>query len=599
MRPLVSLTLAALASFGGGFAIARLVQTGATRPEERQGLSPALAERVAPPQPVTASPAEATERIAAVFALGKKSREFADDHALFLALQKLEARDFLAMADDLVALVKNPSGPFSEATAALCEAWIDRWLEVDGAGALHFLETSPFLDQLSSKRPSSDLTYCSATAEGGIFKTLSRRQREWTEQYLATLKSGPLREVGTYLLLKEAAQQDHAKAKLFLASLSDGGNRPAALQGYVAGLAAGDFRAGFATALAEPAGPLREGLLKTAMSGAAKRGVETVRELLDPIDDAALRRKLVISALQTLPHASRDDLLPWIIQESQRNVITGGLEEGYNEWGNAVASAVYLTNAAPAADWAVTLEGDPEKKMLVTLVNDWWASSHDAPGLRSWLASHAATLEPATAEKLARAVGNWMHGDAAATRAWAEALPPGALREQVRFQIALGTGAKGDLKQAAAVYESIAASDTSGALAKQLGAVLAAQDGSVAAEWALQRPEGPARVAAIQSVAEKWSERDAQGAAEWLKEMPPSIERDMAVREYAAKAVYADPVAAAGWVEQVADAAARGKAAEQVFWVWSWEDPVASRAWLRVLPGVEETWRTDFLQKAK
>ena len=240
---------------------------------------------------------------------------------------------------------------------------------------------------------------------------------------------------------------------------------------------------------------------------------------------------------------------------------------------------------------------DPEKKMLVALVGRWaW---QDAPALRSWLTDHATTLDVAVVQKLGDAVKKLAGQDPAATRAWAEALPNGPLREQVGFQIALSACAEGDFRQAAAAYEAVAATDPTGALAGQLAAALAGQDGAAAAEWAMQRSEGPARTAAVSAVAEQWSQRDPRGAAAWIEQMPPGAEHDAAVHEFVAKVVYADPPTAAEWVKQVTDPAKRAKAAEEVFFIWNSENPIASREWLRDLPGVEESWRAEFLRTRK
>ena len=591
MRSLLPFALAALAGLGVGFATTRF---GGTGPALLAGTpaahSTVVAEPAAKMDRPSSSPGGSKERIADVLSVGAKYRGLAEDHALFLAISKLEAPDFLAGADEMLALLMKADSPFGSRNLAVAEAWIEKWLEVDGTAALAFLGSSTKFKEVP---PGMSLINQVNSVQGGIFSVLARRQPVWTQQYLAALKPGPQRDVGVYQLLKESAQQNAAKSREILASFSEGANRPAAVQGYVTGLAARDVRAGFDVALAEAAGPFREGLFQVVLRSAAERGVGVVRELLDRIDDPALRRDLAGHSALELSWRSGDDLLPWLMEEAQRTPAASAANRGFDYWLTYVAQALGTRgDVARAVDWAATLANDPEKKLLLNLLSRW-----DETGLRSWLASHAELLDASVLEKLGRTIMDMARRDGAGTRAWAAALPSGALREQAQFQIALSSAAEGDVAPAVAAYASVAGNDTNGALAKQLAAVLAKQEGSAAAEWVMSLPNGQARAAAIGALAEQWSQRDPRGAAEWLGQMPPGAERDSAVGEYAAKVVYADPRAAAEWVAQVGDATARAKAAESVFWIWSNEDPIASRVWLRTLPGVDETWRADFLRK--
>jgi hypothetical protein len=596
MRTLFPLVLTALATFAVGFAGMRFISASAPRVQERQAAAAALSEPIAAsPAAADPSPAARSARIAAVLAFSEKHRSLSDDHALFLAISKLEARDFLAGAEEMLARFRKEDSPFGSPNLPLAEAWMERWLEVDSAGALRFLESSTILKEAP---PGRLLRSQVASVQGGLFAVLARRQPDWAQQYLTTLKPGAPREVGVFQLLNEFAQQNAAKGREMLAAFSEGADRRAAVQGYVTGLATADVRAGFDVAAAESAGPLRKELLELVLRKAAERGVGIVRELVDRVDDAALRRELVADAALEIAWRSRDDPLPWLMEEAQRTPSPRMAEGGFDPWPGAVAQAVRTTgDPVRALDWAATLLHDPEKKLLLSILGTW--DQRDNAGLRNWLASHSDTLDAAVLEKLGRTLVNLARRDGPGTRAWAAGLPPGRLREQAQFQIALSSAAEGDPTHATAAYASVAGRDTNGALAKQLATALATKDGAAAAKWATALPASPARTAAVSAVVEQWSQRDPYAAAEWLGQMPPGAERDSAVREYAGKVVYADPFAAAEWVEQVADPATRGKAAEAVFGTWKNEDPIASRAWLRALPGVDETWRADFLRKAK
>ena len=596
MRQLLPIAFTALASFAVGFAGMRRVERATPPIEEARVILPAPAQATALAESADGLAASSKERINAFAALCEKPAGLARDHDLFAALQKFDARDFAAAgADGLMALLAPPGKRVRDDATALCEAWMDRWLEVDAPGALHFLESWPMLHQPPNM--SGSLANSAFGFAGVTFKALARREPAWTFQHLAAQTAGPGRNVGIYVLLDQVAREDSAKARQYLASFSDGPNRRAALQGYVGGMAEMNVRAGFDVAMAEAAGPFREDLLMTAMRSASKRGVATVRDLLDRIDDPALRQKMATTALDGVTYRSREDPLPWIIEESQRSAVAGGHEAEYDWWRRAIAQAVQGPQVASAAEWAATLASDPGRKTLEKIGYEWaW---RNPVTMRAWLAENASTLDAAAVEKLHAGIARMTRGEAGAMQAWSDALPPGRLRDQVKFQIALSVGAKSGLGQVEAAYDSMAANDATGALAKQLAIVLADQDGPVAADWAMRRPAGPARDAAIKAVAGEWSQRDPRGAAEWLGQMPAGADRDAAVSEYAWKVVYADPAAAAEWVGQVADPAMRTQAAEKVFWLWKNENPIAARVWLRGMTGVDETWKTKFLKRQR
>ena len=598
MRHILPIAAAALASFVLGFAGIWWMDRASPPAGESRAVTLAPAQKSVPRVGRTdESPAASKERIDAVIANYHKDSGPTRDHDLYAALRKLDARDFPAGAEAMLALL-NPSPHWiSGSNRELCEAWIDCWLDVDAPGALRFLGTSPFLEKIDQSmkgmRP-EDRAYSLA---GAPYQVLARWEPDWTFQYLAGKPPGADRDVGIYVLLEQTARQDSAKARQFLASFSDGVNRRDAVQGFVAGLSEGNARASFDVAMAEAAGPFRQQLLMTAMGGASSRGVATVSELLDRIDDPEFRRKLAARAVWGIANGSRENPLPWIVEESRRPAMVAGWKDQYDQWSGSIAGAVQGANVAAAADWAASLAEDSEKKTLGKIAYDWAWRNPDS--LREWLEENASTLDATAMEKLSGGIERMTEEDAGAVRAWADSLPPGGLRDQVRFQIALDAGAKSDLARAASAYESVAANDLTGALAKQLATVLAKQDGSVAAEWAMRRPAGPARAAAITAVAGQWGQRDPHGAAAWIGQMPGGNDRDAAVREYAGKVVYADPAAAAEWVGQVADPSVRAEAAESVFWVWSMENPAASREWLRALTGVDEAWKVKFEKRVK
>jgi hypothetical protein len=596
MRTLLPFAGTAALSFILGYTLMRWHAPEAL-PRQQSYVSDSVVKTSKPDDSTDASTSSA--RIQTILELGQDIQGIEKEHAFFTALQKLDAGDLLAGADQFADLLKRTRKTSQDKASAMCEAWLECWLELDSPTALRWIENSTLLDDLYQAQNGTSLLNILSGPQSAAFKVLARRHPDWTRQYLAAREVGPRRDIGIYQLHNELARKDPGKAKGLLESFAGDANRAAAIQGYVAGMSVVDARAGFETALSEPTGPLRDELMQIVLRETSRRGVASVRELLDRIADPVLRRRMVAEAALNISWHSREDPLPWLMEEAQRPAPPGGTE-GYDYWTNYVGQALTTTvngDCAPAVNWAASLENDPDRKLLHRILGNW-ASSNPAAA-RDWLSAHPSALEGKGLDSFSSSLARMARNDAAATRAWADALPPGALRDRAQFQIALSSGTEGNLDQAIAAYRSVSTSDPKGELAKQLAVVLTKQDGAIAAQWATGMKEGDVRSAAIAAVAEQWTQIDPRGSAQWIVTLPPGAVRDRAVREFAAKVVYAEPVTAAEWVAQVADPGVRTEAARLVFTIWNWEDPVASRVWLRSLPGVEEKWRTDALHNTK
>lgn len=531
-------------------------------------------------KPQAASTA-AKERMEALLDLTKQPASLTRDHALATALLKLEAVDFPAGADEMIALLKQLRGTIKEVD--LTEAWMDRWLELDAPGALQFLSNSSFLAEIPSAVDRGwPLDTLAESGLGGVFKALARREPEWTRQTLAKMEPGKRREVAIYTLLREVAQGGVAKAAGFLATFADGPDRRGAVTGYVTGLITTDVRSGFERAWTEPPGPLRNELLRLVFFRAGESGLGVMSELLERIDDPAVRRENLAWGLRAV---ASEDAVPLIQQESERMAASGEWNSNISAWMSTVDVASRGPRAREMAEWAVDFAADTDRKMFAQIAEHWVGS--DPVEFKTWVSERAGTLDAATVEKLARPLASLAQRDLAGARAWSEALPPGPLRDQARFQIAL-RGGDGDLAYAEAAYQPLAASDANGTLAAHLARVLANKDCAAAGEWAMRQALSVARTAALQQIGEAWSEHDPHAATQWLEQMPLGPDRDTAVGSYASAVVRADPEGAAQWAEQVADPVQRTKTAMDVYYYWNKENPAAARAWFRGLSGVDE-----------
>jgi hypothetical protein len=472
---------------------------------------------------------------------------------------------------------------------------MDRWLELDRTAALDFIKASKTFEQLGAEGGSGwDALELGESNFTGAFRALARRELEWTAEYLTSLKAEPARDLAVYEFLEIATQRDPARAKQFLDVFSAGVNRSAALRGYVRGLAATDARGALDLALREPTGPFRVALLESVIHFAE---IGNVRELLDRVEDPTLRQELAYDALYAMSYRSRPDPLEWVKEETARLAGARGTNRDAAFWATAISQSTEASKIPEIVEWAATGNSDPHRQIFASFAESWAAT--DPAAAQRWLSENAVKLDPKYVESMDKFFTVLARADLAGVRQWVDSLPAGALQNQARFQIALGSGAKGDLAQVQAVYATLQPGDSDGKMAKQVAEILTKQDATTAAKWALQLPGGAARTTAIETVAAQWSQRDLQGVSAWLETIPEGPDRDASMKEYAAKVTFVDPRAGAASVEQITDSSLREKAASHVYWTWRNEDPASARAWVQGLSGMNETWRARLLKNSR
>ena len=583
IRSTILTASAVLGCFVVGWGGARLFGDGATAGESQKAAAAgnsahanvAGAESLGPGVAVR----EWGEALAAFWGI---SGIMAADHALAAALLRMEAGDFQASAEGVLEVLNRNNGSL-DSQAALAEAWLGRWLELDSVGALRFLEALPIFTTLQTHdNLGGSLSNRMRTSLGGGFTALARKQPEWLLKYLVGLPEGHARELGMYALLRGMAQGGVERARRVLMDLPKGKDRAAAVEGFVPELARTNPMAGLNLARSELEGPQRLELMRAVFDRTGLSGLNGVKALLDQITDPKVRRNCVVFALSAVAFDGRNNLLPFVKDESARMAAELGENADFPGWARYLPYAAKGAQARAFAEWTLEFSADKNGEMLQHIARNWASQSPEE--FAAWVRERAGALDAAQVTKLSAVIGALTYNVEAA-RTLSEALPAGPLRDQARFQVAMEAGKKGDFTQAMEAYRSVAPTDAKGTLAGRLAGVLVGMDGAVAADWAGQQPPGKARDEALRVVAELWSMRDVRGAAQWLETLPAGAERDRAVRTYATTVVVADAQAASEWVSQVADPLVRRKTAETVFERWSIQDPVAARAWLGSLGG--------------
>jgi hypothetical protein len=419
-----------------------------------------------------------------------------------------------------------------------------------------------------------------------VFQALSRREPESARRIIADLSSADQRAIGAYVLLTELSERNPALAEQMLASFAQSPERPTALSGYVRGLVTRDVSAALDVALAESPGFMRGELLRTVFWRAGKNGISETRELLDRIKEPDVRRTYAAEALIAIGFEQREDAIPFIQEESEKMAARGDWAVDQSHWAWSVEVVSRGPRASALAEWALGFSADSKRAMFSRIVGTW--SGRDPAGFCSWVKEHAASLDAVAVDQLGSAVKNVVRNNPAAARAWSETLPAGQIRDLARFQVALDAGAEMDVAQGVLAYQSVAAVDQSGALARRFVASLLEKSGDAAAEWAMQLPVGPTRSAALETLAGKWSAADPRGAAEWLQRLPAGHDRDSVVKTYTSHVAIADPQTAALWAEQVVEPKLRTEAATEVYRIWSVADPISARHWMRDLAGIDD-----------
>ena len=575
--------LAVLVCLGVGFAGARQMsgtpsrESHAARAMQAQ---PQATEAISAAVPQSAAAAEWSEALAKY-----KSGNLADAHAVMAAILRMEAADFPASAEKLLeGFGKNPG--YDPASAALADAWLGRWLEIDSPGALRFLEAMQVFAKLSDVND----WYVPTNGAGGLLAALSRKEPEWVKQFIENQPEGNLRSSAIWALVSELTRTDADAGRRYVDSLPEGAGRNLGTNLYLNQLSQIAPSAALDFAMNSQPQSLRNERLRSVFSYSASRNLPTTMALLDRITNPAERRQYAMAAL-TSAWERGAELLPYLKDEVARSAAELGEKADFGKLANTAQNAARGQDRKSFVEWAFELSADKRGSILSAVAGRW---AYESPKeFAAWASAQAATANPDQLAKLNTAMTSALIYPAA-QKALAEALPPGSLRDQAHFKVSLAAAAEGDAAKAVEAYRTVAATDKNGALASQLARALVMKNPAAAAEWATAQPAGIARDAALRVVAENWSLRDVHGAAQWATSLPAGLERDRAMSTYATTVVVADAPAAAEWVGQVADPKLREKAATTVFKRWHIQDPAAARAWLHTQsPALaQKIWRT-------
>jgi len=127
-------------------------------------------------------------------------------------------------------------------------------------------------------------------------------------------------------------------------------------------------------------------------------------------------------------------------------------------------------------------------------------------------------------DSLLTVFGTWVGESKDAARTWADALPPGDLRDSVQKQLARALAEQGEPAEASKVLAQFGgAADPK--IAADVAKSWARRDPQAAADWAIAQPAGAAQSGAIASVVRTWANDAPKGVGVWLAQFPPGEAR--------------------------------------------------------------------------
>jgi hypothetical protein len=219
------------------------------------------------------------------------------------------------------------------------------------------------------------------------------------------------------------------------------------------------------------------------------------------------------------------------------------------------------TNPSAAAAWVGALGRGSRRSSALQQVAIAWADK-DLQAAASWLHSlpadesrpdavlafayEAARTDPRAAlteagalaptpernQALLHAVSQWSVSDSSSALAWSMQVPDAALRLQLISAVAVAAADSSPQTAAKLVALALEAGPQQETTAVAVIQRWAESAPEAAADWVLQFPDTPARMAAAQNLAVIWAERDPAGLQKWASNLPPGPLQEVALRPY-------------------------------------------------------------------
>ena len=520
-----------------------------------------------------------SERVGWLLEICKQPPSLQRDRALNEAIQHMQPADFLTAVADLERFGREMTEVEPALFDHMIEAAVERWLDVDEAGALRWLGASRAVaDSGLLKPPTID-----ASDVQTVFASLALRTPDRALELALKLGDNTQREAGIGEAFRICARQDPRKAREWLERVKGTPDWRSALKSTVFGMSEADPAAAFELATAQDA-RLRDDVLPAVMYQAGLQSSALATDLMAKIP-AQSRARLIGNVVNAMAEKSPGDAMAWMEQQLTASPEVNTVDP------RQVTPGIYSLVARDGAATMAWIQGLPEGQrgsLLGGALNAW--GNTDPASLLDWLSAQSPEKLPSNPGDLASCARHAPER----FNAWVASLPSGPARDSLLMLSATQLAADGKIQEA---LQEAPATLQSADGARKFAALISSQDVAAARKWFEALPEGAFQRDAAQGMVQTWAAQSPAEAAEWLNTLPPGQLRDSASAAFATACVTVDPKAATAWFARIENPATMEAAVGNLYTLYSVSDQHAAREWLLTLPGLSESVKTRLLAK--
>jgi hypothetical protein len=499
------------------------------------------------------------------------------DAALYEAIQHLQPGDFLVAIADLQELAREFGAFGNQFRMLFAEACMERWLDVDEAGAYRWLAAARVIVD-------TDALGLPAIGDGdlaAVYRVVARRNPEWAFEQAQKLGGKTGRKTGMEAVLFETASQNPRKAREWLGSLEGTPDWDSGMRGCIWGLSQSDPHA--ALELIKTYKPKESlDLTQAVILTAAQRSPNLLRELLSNVDQEhrSALGWLALSFMQDKGGGS----LAWAQEQYAAMREAGGAEaaqDGLN-WSQVGVANLMQHDPVRTMEWIQSLEPKDREQMTNGALVAW--ARTDPQAMMEWVAKTPGAKLP----KDYNALYNCVHASPERFPQWISMLTDESSRNQLSVAMAQELGNQGLIAEA---LRTLPAEMDDQRRLSYVVSSLVNRDVAACKAHISTLPDGPVKSQVVDGVVRTLAQESPSEAASWVEGLPPGKSRDAGSAALAASFVVSDAGAAAGWIGQIGDANTRDQAASRCYGQLLSRNRPAARAWLGTLPDISEATR--------
>lgn len=575
VRAVYTLPVSLLVGFGVGFFVFRGPGPLATSSVAAQGRAENRTSTSAGFDSAEDTSTKAQRLIAAAL---RNGRDLERNNDLYLAVEALTADDFRRLLGDLgavKAMIEKVQHIGAGTGNILIGALINRWLEVDPEKVMTW---APRVVELIPAREQS---------RSFILEALAKKRPEQLLELAATRKDPAERAEFIAPALRELTVQNAAKARAWLERCTDPADREAAEKAIREGTVQADPLRAVELAAACKNRDEALGLMVRAKNQASQMGRGILRQLATTPMPGWMLAPIFNDISQREPELAVDLVLQGNQEVAERGGM--GLSGAFTYLARSdLEKAKAKLNSVPEGMRANAMSGiafawiatDPAATFA------WLAGLPEAARINSNQSAHG------TNDILFTTYASWANQNPNGARDFADALPPGEMRDGMQTQLARAMASQDRLAEATNILGQLGSKADPKALA-DIAQAWTRQDPQAAADWAIAQPAGPQQSQALASVVSTWANDNPRAAGEWLAQFPPGEVRDRSVAAYLRRqnmwkeSPETQLAEFDTWFDTIEDPWQRAVVARSFYWTKKRSNSAEARTWLSSLPKVD------------